>query len=117
MTCDTAPHYFALNETAVGEYRTFAKLSPPLRSEADRRAVVEGLRDGTIDAIASDHAPQDQEFEAPALQLGGYGIVGLETLAALVARALSQPPSRLLERAAASDAATRRHSAASGRPA
>src|SRR6202022_3794172 len=61
VTCDTAPPYFALNETAIGDYRTFAKLSPPLRSETDRRAVVEGLRDGTIDAIASDHAPWDQD--------------------------------------------------------
>jgi len=59
VTCDTAPPYFALNETAIGDYRTFAKLSPPLRSEADRRAVVAGLADGTIDAIASDHAPWD----------------------------------------------------------
>lgn len=51
VTCDTAPPYFALNESAVGDYRTFAKLSPPLRSEDDRRAIVEGLADGTIDAI------------------------------------------------------------------
>src|SRR3546814_13651257 len=49
VTCDTAPHYFALNETAVGDYRTFAKVSPPLRGEMDRRAVVAGLADGTID--------------------------------------------------------------------
>src|SRR3954447_14439292 len=61
ITCDTAPPYFALNETAIGDYRTFAKLSPPLRSEADRRAIVAGLADGTIDAIASDHAPWDQD--------------------------------------------------------
>ncbi|HSV29808.1 MAG TPA: dihydroorotase, partial [Candidatus Omnitrophota bacterium] len=60
VTCETAPPYFALNEIAVGEYRTFAKLSPPLRSEADRQAIVAGLKDGTIDAIASDHCPQDQ---------------------------------------------------------
>mgnify|MGYP003694773975 CR=1 FL=1 len=71
VTCDTAPPYFALNETAIGDYRTFAKLSPPLRGEADRQAVIEGLRDGTIDAIASDHAPWDQDLEAPAVQLGG----------------------------------------------
>ncbi len=67
VTCDTAPPYFVLNETAIGDYRTFAKLSPPLRCERDRRAVVEGLRDGTLDAIASDHAPWDQDFEAPAV--------------------------------------------------
>ncbi len=83
VTCDTAPPYFALNETAVGEYRTFAKLSPPLRSEADRRAIVEGLRDGTIDVIASDHAPWDQDSKRLPFSSAAYGIVGLETLLAL----------------------------------
>ena len=80
VTCDTAPPYFALNETAIGDYRTFAKLSPPLRSEADRRAVVEGLCDGTIDAIASDHAPWDQDSKRLPFSSASYGIVGLETL-------------------------------------
>jgi dihydroorotase len=80
VTCDTAPPYFALNETAVGEYRTFAKLSPPLRSEWDRRAVVAGLRDGTIDAIASDHAPHDQDSKRLPFTSAESGIIGLETL-------------------------------------
>jgi dihydroorotase len=80
VTCDTAPPYFALNETAIGDYRTFAKLSPPLRSEWDRQAVVEGLRDGTIDAIASDHAPWDQDSKRLPFSSAAYGIVGLETL-------------------------------------
>jgi dihydroorotase len=80
VTCDTAPHYFALNETAVGDYRTFAKVSPPLRGEDDRRAVVAGLADGTIDAIASDHAPQDQESKRLPYPSAASGIVGLETL-------------------------------------
>src|SRR3954465_14373971 len=80
VTCDTAPPYFALNETAIGDYRTFAKLSPPLRSEGDRRAVVEGLRDGTIDAIASDHSPWDQDSKRLPFGSAAYGIVGLETL-------------------------------------
>jgi dihydroorotase len=80
VTCDTAPPYFALNETAIGDYRTFAKLSPPLRSEADRRAVVAGLADGTIDAIASDHAPWDQDSKRLPFSSAAYGIVGLETL-------------------------------------
>ena len=80
VTCDTAPPYFVLNETAVGDYRTFAKLSPPLRSERDRRAVIEGLRDGTIDAIASDHAPWDQDSKRLPFSSAAYGIVGLETL-------------------------------------
>ena len=77
---DCAPPYFALNETAVGEYRTFAKLSPPLRGEWDRRAVIEGLRDGTIDAIASDHAPHDQDSKRLPFASAESGIIGLETL-------------------------------------
>ncbi|MGH7047190.1 MAG: dihydroorotase [Stellaceae bacterium] len=80
VTCDTAPAYFTLNETAIGDYRTFAKLSPPLRSEADRRAIVAGLADGTIDAIASDHAPWDQDSKRLPFSSAAYGIVGLETL-------------------------------------
>jgi dihydroorotase len=80
VTCDTAPPYFALNETAIGDYRTFAKLSPPLRSEADRRAVIAGLRDGAIDAIASDHAPWDQDSKRLPFSSAACGIVGLETL-------------------------------------
>ncbi len=80
VTCDTAPHYFALNETAVGDYRTFAKVSPPLRDEVDRRAVVEGLADGTIDVIASDHAPHDEDSKRLPFAQAEFGIIGLETL-------------------------------------
>jgi dihydroorotase len=84
VTCDTAPHYFALNETAVGDYRTFAKVSPPLRSEWDRRAVIAGLKDGTIDAIASDHSPHDQESKRLPFASAASGIIGVETLLPLV---------------------------------
>ncbi len=80
VTCDTAPHYFALNETAVGDYRTFAKVRPPLRGEDDRQAVVEGVKDGTIDAIASDHAPYDQDSKRLPFAQAAFGIIGLETL-------------------------------------
>jgi dihydroorotase len=80
VTCDTAPPYFALNEFAIGEYRTFAKLSPPLRSEDDRRAVVDAIRDGVIDAIASDHAPHDADSKRLPFALAEFGGVGLETL-------------------------------------
>ena len=55
VTCDTSPQYFILNEMAIEDYRTFAKISPPLRSEKDRVAIVYGLKDETIDAIQSDH--------------------------------------------------------------
>src|SRR5271168_2971668 len=97
VTCDTAPPYFVLNETAIGDYRTFAKLSPPLRSEWDRRAVVEGLRDGTIDAIASDHAPWDQDSKRLPFSSAAYGIVGLETLLALSLELYHQRHLGLLE--------------------
>jgi dihydroorotase len=83
VTCDTAPPYFALNETAVGEYRTFAKLSPPLRDEDDRLAVIQGLIDGTIDAIASDHAPEDEDAKRLPFAQAAYGGIGLETLLAV----------------------------------
>jgi len=83
VTCDTAPPYFALNEGAVGDYRTFAKLSPPLRSEEDRQAVVAGLVDGTIDAIASDHAPQDEDAKRLPFGQAAFGGVRLETLLAV----------------------------------
>ena len=80
VTCGVAPHNFALNESAIGDYRTFAKTSPPLRAEADRRAMVEGLDDGTIDVISTGHSPQDQEGKRLPFAQAAYGIVGLETL-------------------------------------
>ncbi|MCH7937092.1 MAG: dihydroorotase, partial [Proteobacteria bacterium] len=83
VTCDTAPPYFALNETAIGDYRTFAKLSPPLRAENDRQAVVEGLVDGTIDAIASDHTPRDEESKRLPFAQAAAGGIGLNTLLAV----------------------------------
>jgi dihydroorotase len=83
VTCDTAPPYFDLNENAIGEYRTYAKLSPPLRREDDRLAVVAGLADGTIDAIASDHQPRDADDKRQPFALASAGGVGLATLLAL----------------------------------
>ena len=80
VTCDTAPHYFILNENAVGDYRTFAKVSPPLRSEDDRRAIAEAVADGTIDAVTSDHSPHDADTKRLPFAHADFGIVGLETL-------------------------------------
>ena len=80
VSCDTAPHYFALTETDVGDYRTFAKVSPPLRDEMDRRAIVEGLADGTIDVIASDHLPHDADSKRVPFAAAAFGVIGLETL-------------------------------------
>jgi dihydroorotase len=83
VTCDTAPPYFALNELAIGDYRTFAKLSPPLRPESDRQAIVAGLVDGTIDAVASDHLPQDEESKRLPFSQAAFGGIGLDTLLAV----------------------------------
>ena len=80
VSAAAAPHNFALNETAVGDYRTFAKTDPPLRSEDDRRAVVAGLADGTIDVICSSHTPEDAESKRLPFEQAASGIIGLETL-------------------------------------
>ncbi len=80
VTCDTAPPYFDLNETAIGDFRTFAKLSPPLRAESDRLAVVAALADGTIDAVASDHQPRDADDKRLPFAQAAAGGVGLATL-------------------------------------
>lgn len=80
VTCDTAPPYFDLNETAIGDYRSYAKLSPPLRTEADRQAVVAALADGTVDAIASDHQPRDADDKRLPFAQAEAGGAGLATL-------------------------------------
>jgi dihydroorotase len=80
VTCDTAPPYFDLNETAIGDFRTYAKLSPPLRPDSDRLAVCAALADGTIDAIASDHQPRDADDKRLPFALATPGGTGLATL-------------------------------------
>ena len=80
MTAEAAPHHFTLTDEACEDYRTFAKMNPPLRSHKDREAVIAGLKDGTIDAIATDHAPHDQESKRVPFQNAAFGIVGLETM-------------------------------------
>ena len=83
VTCDTAPPYFDLNETAIGDFRTYAKLSPPLRPEADRLAICAALADGTIDAIGSDHLPCDADDKRLPFAQAMAGGVGLATLLAV----------------------------------
>jgi dihydroorotase len=83
VTCDTAPPYFDLNETAIGDFRTYAKFSPPLRAEADRRAILAALADGTIDAIASDHQPRDADDKRLPFAEASAGGAGLATLLAV----------------------------------
>jgi len=81
VTCETAPHYFTLTQEAVRdlEYHTSTKMNPPLRTQEDREAIIQGLRDGTIDAIASDHAPHSPVEKDVEFILAMNGIVGLET--------------------------------------
>ncbi len=83
VTAEVAPHHFTLTDEAVMEYRTFSKMNPPLRAEADRLALIEGLKDGTIDAIATDHAPHDAESKRVPMDVASFGIVGLETMLSL----------------------------------
>ena len=80
VTCDTAPHYFALDENEVGDYRTFAKVSPPLRRDTDRAAIAAAVADGTIDCVVSDHAPHDQDSKRVPFAQAASGVIGLETL-------------------------------------
>ena len=74
VTCDTAPPYALLNDIAVRDYDSRFRLSPPLRQEHDRLAVVDALADGTIDAVASDHSPQDRGCQITSVRIGRTGI-------------------------------------------
>ncbi|PJA31447.1 MAG: dihydroorotase, partial [Zetaproteobacteria bacterium CG_4_9_14_3_um_filter_53_7] len=80
VTTEAAPHHFALTEEEVLGYNVDAKMSPPLRTEEDRQAVIEGLRDGTIEVIATDHAPHHEDDKRCGLSCAAFGIVGLETM-------------------------------------
>jgi len=83
VTSGASPQHFTLNETAVGEYRTFAKVSPPLREEADRAALAEAITHGLIDVICSGHEPRDQDAKRLPFSEAAPGIVGYETLLTL----------------------------------
>jgi dihydroorotase len=82
VTCGVSINHLTLNEGDVGDYRTFFKLSPPLRSESDRQALVAGLAEGVIDAIVSDHDPQDVETKRQPFAESADGAIGLETMLA-----------------------------------
>ncbi len=82
VSAEVSPHHLLLTEAEVEGYRTYAKVSPPLRTEEDREALIEALADGTIDVVASDHAPQDQESKRVPFAQAAFGVVGLETLLA-----------------------------------
>jgi dihydroorotase len=79
VTAETCPHYFSLTEEAVRGYNTDAKMNPPLRTHQDRDAIRQALKDGTLDAIATDHAPHAEDEKNREFDLAPFGIVGLET--------------------------------------
>jgi dihydroorotase len=80
VTCGVSVHHLTLNENDIGAYRTFFKLSPPLRSEEDRRALVEAVGDGTIDVIVSGHDPQSADTKRLPFAEAAFGAIGLETM-------------------------------------
>lgn len=90
VTAETCPHYFTLTEEAVSNYNADAKMNPPLRTEEDRQAILEGLADGTLDVIASDHAPHTAAQKAREFDFAPFGIIGLETTLGLVLTELVQ---------------------------
>ena len=98
VTCEAAPHHFTLTEEAVGEFDTHAKMNPPLRSELDRRAVIAGLLDGTVDCIATDHAPHAAHEKEVEFARAANGITGLETALGLALRMLHREHGMPLKR-------------------
>ncbi len=110
VTAEAAPHHFTLDDRAVDGYNTYAKMKPPLRGPADVEAVIGGIADGTIDAIATDHAPHHRDEKVCEFDVAAFGIVGLETMLPLsldlvhrglvsmsrIVDAMSSAPARIL---------------------
>ena len=99
VTGETCPHYWTLTEEAVLGYDPHAKMNPPLRTERDRRAVIDAIRDGTIDCLATDHAPHTEDEKRQPFDQAPFGIVGLETALALTITHLVEPGHISLARA------------------
>jgi dihydroorotase len=97
ISAEVTPHHFTLTDAAVADYDTNAKMNPPLRSQEDVDAIVEGIQDGTIDAIASDHAPHHINLKMLEFDLAPFGITGLETAVGLALTQLRLEPRRLVE--------------------
>ena len=98
VTCETAPHYLTMDDSVLQEDGRF-KMNPPLRSAADREALIQGIVDGTIDCIATDHAPHSAEEKAKGLEGSAFGVVGLETAFPAVYTHLVRPGIITLEQA------------------
>ncbi len=84
VTCEVTPHHFALSDKELMKFDSDYKMNPPLRSEADIQAVLEGLADGTVDAIATDHAPHGWDDKEVELPIAAFGVIGLETALPLI---------------------------------
>ncbi len=91
VTCEVMPHHFVLNDETISAYAPDYKMNPPLRTQADVEAMLEGLKDGTIDVIATDHAPHSVEEKEVEFLYAPFGIVGLETALGLVLKYLVEP--------------------------
>ncbi len=104
VSCETCPHYLLLTEAAVAEKGTNAKMNPPLRTPADREAIIRAVCDGTVDALVTDHAPHAAEEKAQPLDRAPNGIIGLETLVGGVLTALrgKLSPEAIFEKMSAS---------------
>ena len=111
VTCETCPHYFSATDEEILSYNTNAKINPPLREQSDCEAIIDGIRDGTIDIIATDHAPHTREEKNREFDLAPFGTVGFETALSLaytylaetgvigmpgIVKLMSHNPSRLL---------------------
>ena len=79
VTCDVAVHHLLLNETVLQDYNSLYKVKPPLRTETDRKALLKGLKDGTIDAIVSQHTPEEEEYKEVEFEIAHFGMTGLQT--------------------------------------
>jgi len=97
VTAEVTPHHFTLTDSAVADYDTNAKMNPPLRSSDDLAAIVEGISDGTIDAIASDHAPHHVNLKMLEFDRAAFGITGLETAVGLALTKLPLSITRVIE--------------------
>jgi len=97
VTCETGPHYLVMNDSMLQEDGCF-KMNPPIRSEEDRLALIEGIKDGTIDMIATDHAPHSAEEKSKGLAGSAFGIVGIETAFPILYTHLVKPGIITMER-------------------
>ena len=99
VTCEAAPHHWALTDEAVKTFNSNAKMNPPLREQVDCDGIIEGIKDGTVDCIATDHAPHTRTEKAVEFSEAPFGIIGLETSLARVITDLVEPGHITLERA------------------